>query len=93
MATSGAQRKSNTTVRLEPELVERMERVRDPRQFPTQSAFIREAVRRMIREERRNRTRERLKAIAQDPDEMEYERQMAELGFEEWAQNVWGSDD
>ncbi len=38
MGTTGC--KSNTTVRLNEELVNRMERVRDPERFPTQSDFI-----------------------------------------------------
>lgn len=81
-----SRRKPNTTVRLEPELLVRLEKVRDPERYPTQSDFIREAIRRMVREERRNRVREEMKALT--PEQLEYEREMANLGIEEWFEKL-----
>lgn len=81
-----------TSVRLERDLVERMDEVRDMDRFPTQSDFIREAVRRMVREERRNRTRERMKALAQDAEAMELGRRAANAGWDDAAER-WAKAD
>ncbi len=78
-----AGRTPTTSVRLERDLIEQMDAVRDAGRFPTQSDFIREAVRRMVREERRNRTRERMKTLAQDAEAMELGRRMANEGWDE----------
>ena len=85
MARTGVQagRTPTTSVRLERDLVEQMDAVRDASRFPTQSDFIREAVRRMVREERRNRTRERMKVLAQDAEAMELGQRMANEGWDD----------
>ncbi|MHB0868428.1 MAG: ribbon-helix-helix domain-containing protein [Chloroflexota bacterium] len=81
-----AGRTPTTSVRLERGLIEQMDSVRDVDRFPTQSDFIREAVRRMVREERRNRTRERMKVLVQDPEAMELGRRMANAGWGDAAE-------
>ncbi len=88
MARTAAQagRTPTTSVRLERDLIEQMDSVRDVDRFPTQSDFIREAVRRMVREERRNRTRERMKALAEDAEAMELGRRMANAGWDDAAE-------
>jgi Arc/MetJ-type ribon-helix-helix transcriptional regulator len=80
------------TIKMADDDYSRMESIRDTMRFPTQSDFIREAVRRMTREERRNRTREQMKALAEDPEQRELSRQMAEAGIEDWAKTVWPED-
>lgn len=75
-----------TSVRLERDLIEQMDAVREVDRFPTQSDFIREAVRRMVREERRNQVRERMKLLAQDAEAMELGRRIANAGWEEAAE-------
>ncbi len=77
------------TVKMADEDFARMESIRDAGRFPTQSDFIREAVRRMVREERRNRVREEMRALAADSVQRELSRQMAEAGLEDWADSVW----
>lgn len=69
-----------------------MEALRDHDRFPTQSDFIREAVRRMVREERRTRIREEMKALAQDTEQAELSRRISEAGLKEWADTVWPED-
>lgn len=80
------------TVRLEEKTVENLEAVRDPQRFPTQSDFIREAIRRMVREERRDRVREEMKALAQDEEAMAEARDLAEAGMEDWIAAIERAD-
>ncbi len=80
------------TVKMPDEDFARMESIRDTGRFPTQSDFIREAVRRMVREERRNRVREEMKALANDAEQRDLSHQMAEAGLEEWADTVWAEE-
>lgn len=77
--------KPTTSVRLELELIKRMESVRDSERFPTQSDFIREAVRRMVRGERRNQVRARMQALAKDAEAMELGREMANASWEDFV--------
>lgn len=63
-------------VRIDDKTAGDVEAVRDPQRFPTQSDFVREAIRRMVREERRNRVRDEVRKLAQDG---EYMAEMAEL--------------
>jgi len=80
------------TVRLEEKTVEHLEAVRDPQRFPTQSDFIREAIRRMVREERRDRVREEMIALAQDEKAMAEARDLAEAGMEDWIAAIERAD-
>ena len=76
-------RTPTTSVRLERDLIEQMDAVREVDRFPTQSDFIREAVRRMVREERRNQVRERIKLLARDAEAMELGRRIANAGWDD----------
>lgn len=74
------------TVRLDEATVAKLEAVRDPERFPTQSDFIREAIRRMVREERRDRVREQAKALSRDSEDVEASRERANLGWNDFVE-------
>ncbi len=80
------------TVRLDEKMAQSVEAVRDPTRFPTRSDFIREAIRRMVREERRNRVRAEVAEVARDQAEMERLRQLAEEGIGDWIEAVERAD-
>ena len=56
------------TVRLPDDLVREVEKVRDHREFPTLSDFIRRAVERYVREVRRTKLRRECQRLAQQED-------------------------
>ncbi|MDI6824500.1 MAG: YlcI/YnfO family protein [Bacillota bacterium] len=56
------------TVRLPEDLVREVEKVRDHREFPTLSDFIRRAVERYVREVRRAKLRRECQRLAQQED-------------------------
>ena len=79
-------------VRLDEQMVREVDAVRDPSRFPTQSDFVREAIRRMIREERRNRVRAEVRELARDQEEMARVRAMANVRLEDAAEHLARSD-
>ncbi|MCL5108234.1 MAG: ribbon-helix-helix domain-containing protein [Chloroflexi bacterium] len=60
------------TVRLEDYDLQRVEAVRDPARYPTQSDFIREAIRTLVREERRRAAAREVRELARDDASMSY---------------------
>ncbi len=54
-------------VRLDAATARLVEKVRDPARFPTQSDFVREALKRLVREERRRRVAAEIDQLMQDP--------------------------
>ncbi len=79
-------------VRLDERTLKRLEEVRDPEKYPTQSDFVREAIRRMIREERRKRIAAEIERLMQDPEEVRLQQEMAEAGLAEWAARLEAAD-
>jgi Arc/MetJ-type ribon-helix-helix transcriptional regulator len=73
------------TIRVDEQEYARMEALRDRERFPSQSDFIREAIRRMLREERRSRVREESKALAAQQLESRDARQWIEAAAEDLA--------
>ena len=80
------------TVRMDDRELARLERARDPDVYPTQSAFVREAVRRMVREERRRRIEAEAKRLAADPGEVARARELAAAGVEDWLATLDGDE-
>ena len=74
------------TVRVDEHDYARMEALRDRELFPSQSDFIREAIRRMLREERRSRVREESKALAAQQLASQDARRWAEASAEDLAE-------
>ncbi len=79
-------------VRLDAATLKRLEDVRDPERYPTQSEFLREAIRRMIREERRKRIAAEIERLMQDPEEVRLQQELAEAGMADWAARVEAAD-
>ncbi len=79
-------------VRLDERTLKRLEDARDPEKYPTQSDFVREAIRRMIREERRKRIAAEIDRLMQDPDEVRLQQEMAEAGMADWAARLEAAD-
>jgi Arc/MetJ-type ribon-helix-helix transcriptional regulator len=65
-------------VRIDRETAAQVEKVRDAARFPTQSDFIREAIRRMIREERRRRVAAEIDRLLQNADDVQLAQAFAE---------------
>ncbi len=74
------------TVRVDEKDYARMEALRDRERFPSQSDFIREAIRRMLREERRSRVRAESRALAAQQLVSEDARRWAEASAEGLAE-------
>lgn len=72
------------TVRLPEDLVREVEQVRDRREFPTLSDFIRRAVERYVREVRRATLRRECQRLAQQEDLSA----LAELDMAHYAQRM-----
>ena len=79
---ANAQSRATTTVRLGSEVLTRMEQIRDPQRFPTQSDFIREAVKRFVLEEKRRRVREQVAALVGNPEDVELSRAIVNAEIE-----------
>jgi Arc/MetJ-type ribon-helix-helix transcriptional regulator len=75
-------------VKVDEQMLAALERVRDPELYPTQSDFVREAIRRMVREERRNRVRAEAQRAMQDPAEVELQRELANANIEDWFERL-----
>lgn len=75
-------------VRLDPEIAKQVEKVRDPARFPTQSDFVREALRRMIREERRRRVAAEIDQLMQDPAYVAEAQALAEDSRQDLARQL-----
>lgn len=69
-----------------------MERVRDPELYPTQSDFVREAIRRMAREERRRRVRAEARRAMENPAEVELQRGLANANAQDWFERLDKAD-
>ncbi len=65
-------------VRVDESVIQAVEAVRDPARYPTQSDFIREAIKRLVREERRQRLAEEIRHNLEDPAETELAQAIAE---------------
>ena len=74
------------TLRIDEQEYARMEGARDRERFPTQSDFIREAIRRMVREERRSRARKASKALGRRQLKSEEARRWAETSAQGLAE-------
>jgi Arc/MetJ-type ribon-helix-helix transcriptional regulator len=57
-----------TTIRMPSRLLEAIEKVRDPEEFPTVSDFIRRAVEQFVREQRRRQLAEECRRLAGEED-------------------------
>ncbi|MBI2864975.1 MAG: hypothetical protein HYX94_10495 [Chloroflexi bacterium] len=64
---------------------EQLEEVRDPARYPSQSAFVREAIRRMVRAERRKRILAEVRMLAGDAEEVALAQEYAKTGVEDWT--------
>ncbi|MBI2942321.1 MAG: hypothetical protein HYY04_17975 [Chloroflexi bacterium] len=80
------------TVRLDESAVEAMETVRDPERYPTQSDFIREAITRLIRQERRNRVRAEVMRAMQDSEEVRRQQELVGTSVEDWFARLEKAD-
>ncbi len=79
-------------VRLDERTLKRLEDARDPEKYPTQSDFVSEAIRRMIREERRKRIAAEIDRLMQDPEQVRLQQEMAEAGLADWASRLEAAD-
>ena len=75
-------------VRVDDRLVRQVEAVRDPDLYPTQSDFVREAVKRMVREERRRRVAAEIDEAMKDPEEVRLAEAFAEANIRELAERL-----
>ncbi len=65
-------------VRVDESVIKSVEAVRDPVRYPTQSDFIREAIKRLVREEKQHRLASEIKRSLEDPAEIELAQAIAE---------------
>jgi Arc/MetJ-type ribon-helix-helix transcriptional regulator len=72
-------------VRVDESVIQAVEAVRDPELFPTQSDFVREAIRRLVRDERRRRLAAEIRQSMADPAEVELAEQIAEANTRDLA--------
>lgn len=70
-----------TTIRMPSGLLEAIEKVRDRKEFPTLSDFIRRAVENFVKEQRRRRLAEECRQLAEEEDLT----LLAEADFNEYA--------
>ncbi|MBI4319857.1 MAG: hypothetical protein HY675_15310 [Chloroflexi bacterium] len=75
-------------VRLDPEIARQVEKVRDPARFPTQSDFVREALKRMIREERRRRVAAEIDQLMKDRAYVAEAQALAESSRQDLANHL-----
>lgn len=69
-----------------------LEKVRDRARYPSQSAFVREAIRRMVEEERRKQVLAEVMSLASDAEEVALAQEMAEAGVADWAASLDGAE-
>jgi Arc/MetJ-type ribon-helix-helix transcriptional regulator len=91
MARTGQMTKQ-VAVRLDERTLRHLEEVRDPGEYPTQSDFVREAIRRMIREERRKSIAAEIERLMRDPEEVRLQQELAEAGMAEWVARLEAAD-
>jgi len=72
-------------VRVDEDTVAQVEKVRDPARFPTQSDFVREAIKRMIREERRRRVAAEIDEAMRNQQEVKLAEELAEASARDLA--------
>jgi len=72
-------------IRLDDRDFEAIER-RDRERYPSQSDYVRAALRRLRLEERRNLTRREAKKLAQEPDDVALQRAMADARADAFAE-------
>lgn len=75
-------------VRVEEAVIRAVEAVRDPKLYPTQSDFVREAIRRMVRAERQRRVAVEIDRLMHDPAEVALAQQIAEANARELAEHL-----
>lgn len=79
-------------VRVDEGTIRAVDAVRDPALYPTQSDFIREAIRRMVHEERRRRVAAEIDQNMRDPAEVRLAREVAEANARDLERRLGGME-
>jgi Arc/MetJ-type ribon-helix-helix transcriptional regulator len=75
-------------VRVDDKMIQAVEGVRDQERYPTQSDFVREAIRRMIREERKKRVAAEIKELMRNEADVRLAQAFAEENFAEMVEGI-----